>query len=459
MSREFVLLSVLVFSVVTLFPWYIEKNNQIFNPMRIRSGLQVVMISPAAIILMLNPDMFVPEVLTFIAGREDLAISRALLMLALSNACVYASYYAVAGKLWRREAIATGAVRLTPLDSHLSMALLFVIGMSAYAYKIQQVGGFSFLVNNIAERTSLQAGLGPLNYLMDAAFTMLAIVAARRHAILGGFDRLIFVILIFLVVAVAETAFGGRKGTLQLAITLMFVYAICNPKYMKASINKLPILLLIVSVVLVYFFSVLAYRISPTFDEFVRTIPDLGASAMESLSESLISLSYLDTYVFVADFFNPDNYYLGSTFLDLRTSFFPSALFPDKPPVDDGFYVRIATLGGWLEPGTPAHSLRGIASWPPETMGAAYMNGGPLLVVISGLILGLLLAKGNQWALERPNSLLAILVVTTLSLDFELSNLRVVTFVSLVGACFILEALLKFLGLSARPLKVTSARV
>ncbi len=177
---------------------------------------------------------------------------------------------------------------------------------------------------------------------------------------------------------------------------------------------------------------------------------------MDSFSYIFISVSYLDTYVFVVEFFNINNFYYGATFKDLLYAFVPSAYLPLKPPVDDGLYIRAAALGGYLEPGTPAVTLRGLASWPGETFGTAYMNGGIPMVVIFGFIQGAAFSAAYLFFQKNPSSTFRLVLMMSIFINFKVSNLRIANLIALIVCLafsyFLVKFLVKFKFRQARDL-------
>src|SRR5690606_25066159 len=96
-----------------------------------------------------------------------------------------------------------------------------------------------------------------------------------------------------------------------------------------------------------------------------------------------------------------------------------------KPPVDDGVYVASLANGVPITPGDDAGDLYN-SSWPPETLGATYMN-----FWIPGVILGMYCLGGVYRAayqyLQRSHcSLYAIVMYCHVMLGFHFSNLRIV---------------------------------
>lgn len=436
-------LATLLFVSVTMLPWLLESSRQIFQPMKMWAALQVVLVAPAALLVARNPSDLHHDVVIACSRGVPAALADALGVYALCNASVYLAYYAVIGRARLRKTIFVRPPRLYPTDSAGAVALLTALGLSATAAKVATAGGLSFLLENVSDRVQLQAGLGPLSYFADLAFLFALIIAIRLYALRGRRSDLALAILTFFIAAATSTLFGGRKVTLQMMMTALIVYSALRPEALRFNLKMLLALAGVYSIAIVYFFGVLFYRNANDISAVADALPQMVGLAINSFAESLMSMSYLDTYVFIVAHYDASNFYYGGTFQDLTTALLPSSWVADKPPVDDGHYVRYATLGLRLEPGTPANLLNGTASWPPETVGAAYMNWGLPAVPIGGLLLGFILAKGFQFASKRPDSVFSLVILCYLFLDFKISNLRIANFIATALVAYFIAVLVR----------------
>jgi hypothetical protein len=302
----------------------------------------------------------------------------------------------------------------------------------------------------VQNRVALQAGMGPVNFLGNAAAVLATIIAVRRA--LAGSSPAAYLVLAGVALAAMAmfSLFGGRKDSIQLAVMILAVVSIYRPDFMTFNLRTLAVVAAAYLAGMLYFVTILVYR-NGVGDPSMGGFVDQLALSLDSYQEFLISLSYADTYLFVTNFFDAQTWYHGTTFLDLPTAFVPSGLMPDKPPVDDGMFVRAATLGYLLQPGTPAY-LVNHNSFPPETLGAAYMNGGPWLVAPFGLLLGAALGLTQRMIARFPGSPWAIVIYLNMFLNFEISNLRITQLIAQCGFALLLIALLRgFALVMARP--------
>src|SRR5690606_26344605 len=99
----------------------------------------------------------------------------------------------------------------------------------------------------------------------------------------------------------------------------------------------------------------------------------LKSEIIEEIGSVTRSVSYIDHYLLVMEHFSVDNLWWGKSFIDILYASIPRKIFPDKPPVDDGVYLRSIAEGMDVTPPTPYKDMY-QSSWPPETIGTMYMN-------------------------------------------------------------------------------------
>jgi F0F1-type ATP synthase membrane subunit c/vacuolar-type H+-ATPase subunit K len=438
-------LALLLFCTITLIPWFVEGSKQIFVPIKIWSGLQVILITPGALLAAHDPQLIHQDVRIVSADGIPAALISTFLVFSVLNAVIIVTYYTTnsfvyslyAGDFNRR-------VQLQP-ENRSIIYILFSLASAAFLFKLQSVGGLSFILENVNLRVSLQRGLGPLNYFIDTFLLLACVIAAKRHALTGRISDFWLLTAVFIFSVIFASLFGGRKFTVHLFIYCLIVYSIYKINFLKFGFNSIIYISASYVVIISYFFLVLTYRDVSNFDEFFQDLPKLMEKALNSFSYIFISMSYLDTYVFVVEFFNSHNFYYGATFKDLLYAFVPSVYFPLKPPVDDGLYIRAAALGGYLEPGTPAVTLQGLASWPGETFGTAYMNGGLPMIAIFGVIQGIIFSAAFLFFQRNPNSIFRLVFMMSIFINFKISNLRISNLVALFFCLLLSYAFIKFI--------------
>lgn len=431
-------LTILIFILCNSVPFVVEISKQIFQPIKLYACVQVLIMVPAMVIVSNYPEYIHPTVFSVVGSDLQASLTWTVFCYALMNLTIYTAYYSSVGNFNSLEKSRPSRVHLTRFESVGSILFFLAVGTLAFYAKVAASGGIEFLMSNVSRRVELQSGLGPLNFIISSCYLLANIAATRRVATRRDVISGLLLLLAFLTGAATSSIFGGRKDTLQLLLTIIMVASLSNPKYMRYSVRNILTMSIIYASVILYYFAVLVYRDANSLDGLTGNFQNLISMTLDSYSSLIVSLSYIDTYLFGTNFFKWDNFYLGRTFIDLTTAFLPSSLYGLKPPVDDGLYIRAATLGYLLEPGTPAADIV-HNSWPGETLGTGYMNAGLAGVLISGWLVGYLLAKGYAYSMKNPDSIIGIVVVCNLFLNFEMSNLRIVNLISsVVGAILVL---------------------
>ena len=434
--------------VVLLAPLLFGREKRMLLGINIYCTINAILIVPGLLALHARPEALHADI--YMSVPTDVpAFAWTIAMIALLNVGVYTAYFAV-GR--RKIPAATAApIDLLPYETTFAVGLLVMLSFAIFLQKLAAFGGLSAMSDTVQDRVALQAGFGPANFLASAAAVLAMIIAVRRALVLrtpAGFAVLAAVALIC---AAMFSLFGGRKESIQLAAMTLAVISLYSPRFMRLGLKTLLALAGAYAVMFLYFVAIFIYRNWSGGDLSVAALADRVVEAFDGYQQFLILLSYSDTYLFVTNFFDQANYYLGSTFADLFTAFVPSGLMPDKPPVDDGVFVRAATAGYLLEPGTPAHLIT-HNSFPPETLGTAYMNGGPWLVAPFGLLLGAVFGKTSQLIARHPNSPMAIALYLSVFLNFEISNLRITQLIAQMAFTAALIGVLRLLsGLRRAP--------
>ena len=172
----------------------------------------------------------------------------------------------------------------------------------------------------------------------------------------------------------------------------------------------------------------------------------------------MTQLSYVDTYVFIVNHFDTTNLWLGRSYLDLVVAPIPSTMYPDKPPVDDGVYIRSLEHGMTVAPGMP-YRLLFQSSTPPETLGLSYLNFWWPGVIIGMYLLGTVYKAAYAYMARSSYSLHSIYVYASIMLGFQFTNLRIVNFAEAVATSTIALGLLLGFQSMPRTTRVVSAGV
>lgn len=296
--------------------------------------------------------------------------------------------------------------------------------------KLDQVGGLAELWANIALRSEALAGTGFLDAFIYP-FGYLAVVFAIYGASSGRKYSAIGAALIFFLVAVCFSAFGGRKNTLYLIVFAVLAAKIYNKKISFAS----PSFVLLYAAGAAFFFYVLVFRLEAQD----------GAANPLNVIDVVANLSYADTYLFITDYFSRYPSWLGSVFWDIPLRIFSSEASALLPPIDDGVYIRTLAEGVNVRPPTAFNAMY-PSSWPPESYGSGYANFGVLGVFLFFWIKGLVCGVISKWAKLNGYGPFSLVLFFSAILGFHISNLRLIQFAVLVVGMLIISVVLNQVG-------------
>ena len=434
-----------IFVLVTAIPWFRGTSPKILHPLNVYVIMQIALIVPGVLIALNDVRTMDARVVNSVGGDFNSAMSWALLMLIVLNACVYVAFY-----FWRarQQVIPRDAEPLAeqPYDSYVYLAGAVGIMLVMFIAKAWFAGGADYLLSNLSNRVELLRGAGPFA-IVEQGSRLLACFLALRMAllrktplawmILAGVAGLSFIL---------GGIFGSRKSALDILVLLGMGMSFYSARFFLASPRNIVALAAAYVALVLLLFVGLIYRNSDAQVDFAYVLQ----SSWFDIKTMLTVESYIETYYFVANYFDPNNYYYWSILGDLKTMFVPSSMVPDKAITDDGIYIKHAVKGIMLPPQTPVQ-LVVLDSMPPETMGAAYMNGGPLVVPVYGLILGSVFAFFIRQAEKHPNGPLWFILTVYVFTTFELSNLRLAQLITLSVSLLIVRMALKPLEAAALP--------
>jgi len=144
----------------------------------------------------------------------------------------------------------------------------------------------------------------------------------------------------------------------------------------------------------------------------------------------LSNLSYVPQYTYIVNNYSAENYWYGASIKDLAISFIPSQIVPDKPPVDDGVYIRNNAAGKDYTPSTPFAKMI-PTGWPPQTLGIGWVNFGLVGVIILSYLLGVFYKIFANWLINSTYLWVKFIGVYSL-LNFHISVLRIVQFITIL---------------------------
>ncbi|WP_271399255.1 O-antigen polymerase [Salinicoccus roseus] len=304
--------------------------------------------------------------------------------------------------------------------NYISAFLLITIGVIAYVYFIYSVGGWNVWFENLYRRTSLIAGN---NYLMS----LLGLLNVGVYIYIASFKEnknlSKYVILFALIISVSLilTSLGGRKPTLQFIILCFLVWHFSVKKFRRIPLKAW----LMIPLALLYILFIPSLRSEDGFRSMMMNPSEFFFNGIEEIMNVANHLSYIDHYLLILNHFTLEKLWWGKSYIDLIYAPLPSSIYPDKPPVDDGVYLRTIANGMDVTPSMPFRELF-QSSWPPETVGIMYMNFWIPGVFLGMFILGLIYNISYQYMRKSDYTVFSIIMYGTIVLNFQLSNLRIV---------------------------------
>lgn len=437
-------LTLILYILVTATPWFRGTSPKILHPVNVFVIMQLALVVPGTLVAITDPEAMDPRIINAVGDFEG-AMAWTLLLFTLLNACIYAAFY-----FWRaRQPAPThdhAPLIEQTFDSYAYVGVLIGFMVISFLLKAWVSGGFDYVLTNLSGRAELQRGAGPFAVVEQVSRLLVCFVAVRV-ALLRK-TGLAWLVLAGVVVTsfIIGGVFGSRKSALEGLMVVGITASFYTPRFFVASPRNVIAVAAAYVVIVFLLFLGLLYRNSDAQIEFDYVLQ----TSWDDIKLVLISTSYMDTYYFITNFYDSANYYYWTLLGDLKTVMLPSSLFPEKAITDDGVYIKYAIQGLTLPAQTPV-SLIVADSMPPETLGSAYINGGPFAVPFYGLVLGSVFAFFLRRAEQFPNSPMWMLLMFWVFTTFELSNLRLTQLAMLIISLLIVRTVLKPLEVAAMP--------
>ena len=412
-----------VYCVVVLFD---DTEGQLISPLKVWAALGALTTVPYLFLLGFGVAEPSSYVVSNIYGADfETLVAFFSIMWATAVLALLLGYLSIAGRTIGR-AIAWVRFPLPAIDVRVTALILVALGAMIWGIMIIRIGGIWEIVANLAARNALFSGHG---YLFQSGATLMTIGVLLGVYSIGkaaGPVRLQIAmwVLIAIFVALALSISGGRKGTIHLALSSLFVWHYCVRRIERVSAS------VVIGAVLLfaYFIILLLIRLSGGVESVMDDPQGFLDLLLGSFGIAFRNLSYVDTYIFIISWFERDALWFGAGFADLLQAWAPSALFPDKPPIDDGRYIMSLAEGWRVAPGMAIRELF-PSSLPPETFGTGLMNFGFPGVVSLFIVLGVVFRSAQAWMEATQYNFFPVVVFSHVLLNFEISNLRIVQFV------------------------------
>jgi hypothetical protein len=417
--------ALVLLGLFTLPFWYLRfasiPQSDFLAPAKLAGALHVLSTIPYLLLLAFSSDAMHPLV-RFHPSVRDLDTSvawfgfvQAIAFLAILIGISSGIGTRLAGRL---PLVAT---RFTHTRAFLAVGFATACGLGSFLFILSKIGGYVFLLQNMGNRAALLEGLGYfMSMLVLLSYPALILVYRLRHGI--SLTGVVLAITATMGAAVVFSSMGGRRSTIVLLIFLSLVW-----HYGVRRIRRPTLVLGVMGALMLPYMVAVPILRTPEGPRFYMNNPDaLMRVAGENLDIAVKHTSYVDQYILITSYFGLDRLWLGRTYLDLLTAPIPSSILKDKPPVDDGVYIRTIADGQDIQPNSGRRSLN-RTSWPPETLGITYLNFWLPGVILGMALLGVLYRAAYEYMRRSSYSLYSIVLYATFLINLHLSNLRIVS--------------------------------
>jgi hypothetical protein len=304
------------------------------------------------------------------------------------------------------------------LFTSISFSFLALIAFSLFLHK---VGGLTYLMLNISNKTIVVQGTGLyrnlifLSSLLSLGFYIHYLSRLKKVDTFRAFVFLFLIILLFSVLASS----GERKNPLLLIVYVIILWNFTINRIRILSARYLPLLLFFI----IFAAIIPPLRIPGATDYYLQHPFLLANDSIPYVGEIFKRFSEIDISLFIYSFFdNTDKLWLGASIPDFFTGVVPSAFFPNKPPLDEGVYIYALAHYYDVSPPTPFKDMLPVG-WPLSRVTGPYVHFGTIGVIVSAFITGLILKYFYNLLLATNYSPQAMLIYTVLlSTNFGLTN-------------------------------------
>lgn len=369
----------------------------------------------------LNPEILHPRVYARLDDLQAVFIQFLLLKALFLTAFTITAFHMGGNKLVpiAARSAALAPKKLAPLNLQMAFVMLF-LALATFAIMLQELGGLGVLLQNWSSKTEVLRGTAVYR-TANLVFGMLAVgfyisyIGNKGRASVA--DRLIMIFFVLVVLAVL-VAVGERKNPVLVVIfaTVMWHFRVGRIKIFRPSF----VLLFVMFGVFAAVFPEL--RRAGGTELFLSDPMTVLAASASNWGQLFARMSDIETSLFIYSHFDsPDKYWYGATYFDLITGIVPSALMPDKPPIDEGVYIYALSFNYWIDPPVPFRDLIPVG-WPVSRVTGPFVHFGVIGVFFGGLLTGLVVRWIARSALrtETPGSL--FVYVWVLFTGFGLTN-------------------------------------
>jgi hypothetical protein len=404
-------LAATLLALVFLLPLWLTRLNRdlrhrrgdVFSPV-VFLGLLSLLNVPYLYVLAFDRSALAPDLANspWVHDLETAAVHFTIVSV-VTFACAMAGIYSPFAPAIARALPKIGAERFTPARTRFAVVAAGGTGVLLYLYYLHQIGGLRYLWANMYLRTFLAEGMGYLGtvytlLLMFAALLLVYRLRFRRTPL-----RTAATVLGVLAVAVVIASTGGRSQTLHVLLGSILVhhYAVRRRRSLVTGGT-----MALGAAAFAFLLVVPLFRTSSAHERYSAQPELVVEDAMRSVKSIAPQLSGFDRTAVALSYFTPDRLWLGRSYLDLLTAPVPRSIYPNKPPVDDGVYLKAIAEGRPVRPPLPARELP-PTSWPMGNM-VPYMNFGVAGLLAGFFFVGIVVGAAYHYMREADYSVYSI---------------------------------------------------
>lgn len=301
----------------------------------------------------------------------------------------------------------------------ITSVIAIIITIIAYLKFLNGIGGLRILISNLEKRAEFTNGNGALLLFTNTLIFIVISLVYNKNYKINILYKILLAISFMLFLSINITL-GGRKPIL---FVILLILLTINYSIKKVRIMNFKTLILSL-ILLIYIIAVPIIRQPDLINNLLEDPSSFQLDVKESSFKQIKDISYVNTYIYIYSHFKYNDKWYGKVFLNLGTSFIPSTLIDNKPPVDEGVYIKSLLENYRVEPNDGFNNLY-PSSLPPETFGNGYMNFGILGVILFFYLLGFI--KGTLYKILIKNrNIYFTFIYGYFLFNFQISNLRIV---------------------------------
>jgi hypothetical protein len=409
--------------ILTLFNYFSNRSEDIFNPINILILLAVIGV-PQIFLVGVDHTYLNPQVLNF-PYLQDL--EKSFLVYAGITSLAFLSLFAGVFSPFSQRIASVMPVVGVKYSYRRCVTVAFiagVLGISIYLYYIGRIGGLANLWQNLSLRTQLMAGTGYYGLAFHLLLTISSVFFVYSLRYRFTLHRAFGIGIILLVFFILFASTGSRANPFRLIIACLFTwhYAV-KPLKLIQLINVRALVFIVL--LAVFFIAAPLFRASDSIERYSGDVGLLINDVGNNVETAISRLSALERDLVIVSYFSPDRYWLGRNYLDLLYAPIPRTVMPNKPPVDDGVYLKTIVDGRDVRPSMPSSDLS-LTSWPLGHL-VSYINFGIIGLILGMYLTGVLIGMSYNSLILTQASPFAIFIYSYVIINFNLTVHAIVT--------------------------------